>query len=84
VDQAVNTIGQFHLIEVDEQPKRDIQQFHGSRVALCGWAESLSMPVSTTRFRPAFQRSSRVNPAFNHHEFRLRTNRSSTLNQNHS
>ena len=24
----MNTIGQFHLMEVDEQPKRNIQQFH--------------------------------------------------------
>ena len=26
--QAVNTVGQFHLMEIDEQSKRDIQQFH--------------------------------------------------------
>ena len=24
----MNTVGQFHLMEIDEQPKRDIQQFH--------------------------------------------------------
>jgi hypothetical protein len=24
----VNTVDQFHLMEVDEQPKRNIQQFH--------------------------------------------------------
>ena len=27
-NKAMHTIGQFHLMEVDEQPNRDIQQFH--------------------------------------------------------
>jgi hypothetical protein len=27
-DKAMHTVGQFHLMEVDEQPNRDIQQLH--------------------------------------------------------
>ena len=27
-NKAMDTVGQFHLMEVNEQPNRDIQQFH--------------------------------------------------------
>ena len=27
-DQAMNAVSQFYLMEIDEQPKGDIQQFH--------------------------------------------------------
>src|SRR5205823_13326146 len=73
-DQAVNPVGQFHFMEIDEQPKRDIQQFHVAQelrfvdgqnllYGLCFHQHTTFHQHIESRFL------SREALVFNHHEF---------------
>jgi len=68
-DQAVNAVTQFHLMEIDEQPKRDIQQFHVTQELrlvdrqhlLHGLASTSTHPSTSISNRSG---SSRVKPLY--------------------
>jgi uncharacterized protein YuzB (UPF0349 family) len=56
-DQVVNTVGQFHLMEIDEQPKRDILQFHVLRSCALwmGRIFSLAFALPPNTLPPAYR-----------------------------
>jgi hypothetical protein len=74
-DQAVNTVGQFHLMEIDEQPKRDIQQFHVAQELCFVDGQNLLHGLCFYHHTPFHQHIesqrflSREALVFNHHEF---------------
>ena len=59
-DKAMHTVGQFHLMEVDEQPNRDIQQLHiAQELGLVDGGRIFSTAFASTSTQSSTSRSNR-------------------------
>ena len=65
----MNTVGQFHLMEVDKQPKRDIQQFHVAQELRFVDGQNLLHRLCFDQHIESQRLLSRETLVFNHHEF---------------
>ena len=65
----MNTVGQFHLMEVDEQSKRDIQQFHVAWELCFVDGQNFLRGLCFHQHIESQRFLSREALVFNHHEF---------------
>ena len=65
----MNAVGQFYLMEIDEQPERDIQQFHVAQELRLWIGRTFSTAFASTNTHPSTSisnrsGSSRVKPLY--------------------